>query len=84
MVKVRLSRAGQKKRPFYHITVAPKENARDSGAFIERIGTYDPSQPIDKARVDHDRLAYWKSVGAQVSDRVSKIAKAHAKATKVA
>ncbi len=80
MVKVRLSRAGSKKRPFYHIVVAPKENARDSGAFIERIGIYDPSRPIQEARVNHDRLAYWKGVGAQVSDRVSKVAKQHAQA----
>ena len=79
MVTVRLARAGSKKRPYYHITVLPKTHARDSGAFIERIGTYDPSRPIEEVRLDHDRLAYWTSVGAQVSDRVSKIAKQHAK-----
>ncbi|MEM7607885.1 MAG: 30S ribosomal protein S16 [Myxococcota bacterium] len=78
MVKVRLARAGSKKRPFYHIVVTPKENARD-GSFIEQIGIYDPSRPIEEARVDHDRLAYWTGVGAQVSDRVSKVAKQHAK-----
>ena len=78
MVKVRLSRAGSKKRPFYHIVVTPKENARD-GKFIEEIGIYDPSRPIEEARVDHDRLAYWTGVGAKVSDRVSKVAKQHKK-----
>ena len=76
MVKIRLARFGAKKRPYYHIVVADKARARD-GRFIEQIGTYDPSQPIEKARVDHDRLSYWKDHGAQVSDRVSKVAKAH-------
>lgn len=78
MVKVRLSRAGSKKRPFYHIVVTPKENARD-GKFIEEIGIYDPSRPMEETRVDHDRLAYWMSVGAKVSDRVKKIVKDHKK-----
>lgn len=79
MVRVRLARAGSKKRPFYHIVVTPKENARD-GRFIEEIGIYDPSRPITEARVDTDRLAYWKSVGAQVSIRVNRIVKDIAKA----
>lgn len=78
MVKVRLSRAGSKKRPFYHIVVTPKENSRD-GRFIEEIGIYDPSRPISEARIDRDRLAYWVSVGAKVSDRVHQVAKEHAK-----
>lgn len=79
MVKVRLARAGQKKRPFYHIVVTDKENPRD-GRFIEQVGYYDPAQPITAAKVDHDRLAYWKSVGAQFSSRVGKVALAHKKA----
>jgi len=79
MVKVRLARAGSKKRPFYHLVVTDKENPRD-GRFIEQIGYYDPARPISEARVDHDRLAYWVSVGAQVSPRVHKVAKDHAKA----
>ncbi|MEM1417029.1 MAG: 30S ribosomal protein S16 [Myxococcota bacterium] len=78
MVKVRLARAGAKKRPFYHIVVTDKENPRD-GRFIEQIGIYDPSRPIGEARVDHDRLAYWVGVGAQVSDRVKKVANQHKK-----
>lgn len=79
MVKVRLSRAGAKKRPFYHIVVSDKEKPRDGG-FIERIGMYDPSRPIDEARIDRDRLAYWVSVGAQVSPRVTKVAREHERA----
>lgn len=83
MVKVRLARAGAKKRPYYHIVVTNKENARD-GRFIEQIGTYDPSRPISEARVDEPRLEYWVGVGAQVSDRVRDVIKEHKKATAAA
>ena len=83
MVKVRLSRAGAKKRPYYHIVVSDKEKARD-GRFIEQIGTYDPSRPIEDARVDYPRLDYWVGVGAQVSDRVAHVVKEHRKATAAA
>ncbi len=78
MVKVRLSRAGAKKRPYYHIVVTNKESSRD-GRFIEQIGTYDPSRPIGDARVDYPRLEYWVGVGAQVSDRVASVIKQHRK-----
>lgn len=78
MVKVRLARAGAKKRPYYHIVVTNKENARD-GRFIEQIGTYDPSRPIEDARVDYPRLDYWVGVGAQVSDRVRHVVNQHRK-----
>jgi small subunit ribosomal protein S16 len=70
MVKVRLSRHGAKKRPYYHIVVTDSENRRD-GRYIEQIGTYDPSKPPDEARVAEERLAYWLGVGAQVSDAVA-------------
>lgn len=83
MVKVRLSRFGAKKRPYYHIVVADKESSRD-GRFIEQIGTYDPSQPITAVRIDYDRLNYWKGVGAQLSERVTKICKEHQKAQQAA
>lgn len=78
MVKVRLARAGAKKRPFYHIVVTDKENARD-GRFIERLGIYDPKRPDEDSRIDAERLAYWTGVGAQVSPRVQKLARACAK-----
>lgn len=81
MVKIRLARAGSKKRPFYHIVVADKAKARD-GRFIEQIGLYDPAKPDAEARVDHERLAYWVSVGAQVSPRVTKVSRAAAAAQK--
>lgn len=79
MVKVRLARAGAKKRPYYHIVVTDKEKARD-GRFIEQIGTYDPSRPIEEARVDYPRLDYWIGVGAQVSDRVRHVVNQQKKA----
>lgn len=79
MVKVRLARAGAKKRPYYHIVVTDKEKPRD-GRFIEQIGTYDPSRPIGEASVDHARLEYWVGVGAKVSDRVRDVVKEQKKA----
>ncbi len=83
MVKVRLSRAGAKKRPYYHIVVTDKEKPRD-GRFIEQIGTYDPSRPIAEASVDQARLEYWVGVGAQISDRVRDVVKEHNKAVAAA
>lgn len=80
MVKVRLARAGAKKRPYYHIIVTDKENARD-GRFIEQIGTYDPSRPIEEAKVNYPRLDYWVGVGAQISDRVRHVVNQHKKTT---
>jgi small subunit ribosomal protein S16 len=72
MVRVRLARAGAKKRPFYHIIVTDKEKPRD-GRFMERIGLYDPSRPISEVRIDQGRLDYWVQRGARVSERVHKI-----------
>ncbi|MDB5506996.1 MAG: hypothetical protein JWR75_1634 [Devosia sp.] len=71
-LKLRLARAGTKKRPFYHIVVADARSPRD-GRFIEKLGTYDPL--LDKAdagriKFDTERAAHWLSVGAQPTDRV--------------
>lgn len=79
MVKVRLARAGAKKRPYYHIVVTDMESPRD-GRFIEQIGTYDPSRPIGEVVLKYDRLDYWTGRGAQVSPRVSKVVRDHKKA----
>jgi len=83
MVKVRLARAGAKKRPYYHIVVTDKEKPR-AGRFIEQIGTYDPSRPIGEASVNQARLDYWVGVGAQVSDRVRDVVKEHNEAVAAA
>jgi small subunit ribosomal protein S16 len=76
MVTIRLARGGAKKKPFYHITVSDSRRARD-GRFIERIGFFNPMAKgqEERLRLDLDRMAYWQSEGAQVSDRVSNLAK---------
>ncbi len=77
MLTIRLSRGGAKKRPFYHITVSDSRKARD-GRFIERIGFFNPRAKgqEERLRLDRDRMAYWQSQGAQLSPRVSTLAKA--------
>lgn len=76
MVTIRLSRGGAKKKPFYHITVSDSRKSRD-GRFIERIGFFNPSArgKEERLRLDLDRMAFWQSQGAQVSPRVSSLAK---------
>ena len=71
-LRIRLSRGGAKKRPFYRIVVADVRRPRD-GHFIERLGTYNPLLPRDsEARVTlkEDRIKHWLSVGAKPTDRV--------------
>ncbi len=73
-VKIRLSRAGTKKRPFYRVVVADVRKPRD-GRFIERVGTYDPLLPKDdpdRVKLKLDRIKYWLGEGAQPTDRVGK------------
>ena len=76
MVKVRLSRGGSKKRPFYHIVATNSRSSRD-GKYIERLGFYNPDATgqDEDIKIDQERLTYWESVGAQVSDRVQNIIK---------
>jgi small subunit ribosomal protein S16 len=76
MVTIRLARSGSKKRPFYHLTVTDSRNARD-GRFIERVGFFNPIArgQEERLRVDNDRIDYWVSKGAQVSDRVASLVK---------
>jgi small subunit ribosomal protein S16 len=76
MVKIRLARAGAKKRPFYHVVATESRSARD-GRFIERLGFYNPNAKgaekllmLDRARIDH-----WKQQGAQISERVAHLLK---------
>ncbi len=71
MVKIRLSRGGAKKHPFYHIVVTDVRKPRD-GRKIERIGFFNPVArgQEERLRVDLERVEYWKGIGAQLSDRV--------------
>jgi small subunit ribosomal protein S16 len=70
-LKIRLARAGAKKRPYYRIVVADSKSPRD-GRYIEKVGTYNPLLPRDGERVKlvEDRIKHWMSVGAQPTDRV--------------
>jgi small subunit ribosomal protein S16 len=71
MVKIRLSRGGAKKKPFYHIVVSDSRRARD-GRNIERVGFFNPVArgQEERLRLNLERVDYWTGVGAQVSDRV--------------
>ena len=69
---VRLTRIGRKKQPFYRIVVTDSRKRRNGG-FIETIGFYNPLKESDNIKFDAERLAYWKSVGAKLSDRVAQI-----------
>ena len=72
-VKIRMTRGGAKKRPYYRIVVADSRSPRD-GRFIEKIGSYDPMLPKDRERVqlDVERVKYWLSHGATPSDRCAR------------
>jgi small subunit ribosomal protein S16 len=72
MVKIRLARAGAKKRPFYHLVATDSRNPRDS-KFLERLGYYNPMAVggEQKLVVDKARMEYWQQKGAQVSERVA-------------
>jgi small subunit ribosomal protein S16 len=73
-VKIRLSRGGTKKRPYYYIVVADSTSPRD-GRYIEQIGTHNPLLPKDnpeRVKLNVERVQHWLSVGAQPTDRVSR------------
>ena len=76
MVIIRLARSGAKKNPYYFITVADQRRPRD-GAFIERLGFFNPSASgnEERLRIDLEKIEEWISKGAQVSDRVNSLVK---------
>ena len=69
---VRLTRMGRKKKPFYRIVVTDSRKRRDSG-WIESIGYYNPMTEPEVIKFDEERLKYWTSVGAKMSERVKRI-----------
>ena len=81
MVSIRLSRAGAKKRPFYHLVVTDSRNGRD-GRYIERLGFFNPvgKESEENLRIDLGRIDYWIGQGAQPSDRVKSLIKTQRKA----
>jgi small subunit ribosomal protein S16 len=73
-LKIRLARAGAKKRPYYHIVVADSRSPRD-GRFIEKLGSYNPMLPAehaDRIRLVEPRITHWLSEGAIATERVAR------------
>ncbi|HYR02478.1 MAG TPA: 30S ribosomal protein S16 [Syntrophobacteria bacterium] len=73
-VRIRLSRMGSKKRPFYRIVVADSRAPRD-GRFVEVIGTYNPRTEPVEVQVDPERLQTWLEQGAEPTDTVRSLLK---------
>jgi len=72
MVRIRLTRLGAKKRPFYRVVVADSRSPRD-GRFIEQVGHYNPMTEPRTVQLQLDRVDYWLSVGASPSDTVGRL-----------
>ncbi len=73
-LKIRLSRAGAKKRPYYHIVIADSRSPRD-GRFLEKVGSYNPMLPAqheDRVRLEGERIQHWVGQGALPTERVAK------------
>jgi len=80
MVKIRLSRGGAPKRPFYHVVITDSRSPRD-GRSLERVGFYNPvaTGKEIKLQIDTARVAHWMAQGAQPSDKVAYLLKQAAK-----
>jgi small subunit ribosomal protein S16 len=76
MVIIRLSRGGANKQPFYRVVVTDSRSARD-GRYLEQVGYFNPvaKGKAVKLKLEQDRIAYWVSVGAQLSKRVGELLK---------
>ena len=72
--KIRLARAGAKKRPFYQVVVADERCRRD-GRFIENMGTYDPTKNPAAVKLNEEKILAWLGKGAQPTDTVRQILK---------
>lgn len=72
--KIRLARAGAKKRPFYQIVVADERSRRD-GRFIENMGTYDPTKNPAAVKLNEEKIIAWLGKGAQPTDTVRQLLK---------
>jgi len=78
-VRIRLTRMGRKKKPFYRIVVANSESKRD-GKFLEVVGTYDPMQQPAAITIHREKLQNWLDQGAQPTDTVKNLLKMAASA----
>jgi small subunit ribosomal protein S16 len=73
-LKIRLARAGAKKRPYYHIVLADSRSPRD-GRFLEKLGSYNPMLPAeheDRVHLSAERIQHWLGQGAVATDRVAR------------
>jgi small subunit ribosomal protein S16 len=73
-VKLRLTRVGAKKKPFYRVVVADSRSPRD-GRFIENVGTYDPNPEPPVIQLNAERIQHWLSKGAKPSETVAHLFK---------
>ncbi len=71
-------RTGAKKKPSYRVVVKEKQSKRD-GAYLENLGTYNPTRQPADIQLKHDRIRYWMDQGAQPTETVSRLIKASAK-----
>ena len=69
---IRLARVGARKQPYYRVVVIEKDRARN-GRSIEVVGTYNPRTSPATVNLKHERIAHWRSVGAQFSPTVAKL-----------
>lgn len=72
MLKIRLTRMGDKKSPFYRVVVADSRCARN-GNFVEILGTYNPLKQPAEVKLDKERVEYWLGVGAQLTDTAKEL-----------
>jgi len=78
LLAIRLMRTGAKKRPSYRIVVKEKQSKRD-GAYLENLGTYNPTRDPAEIKLNAERVRYWIEKGAQPTDTVRRLIKANAK-----
>lgn len=80
MIVIRLSRTGNKKRPFYHVVLADKKSPRD-GRYVERLGFFNPIASGDaiEMKLNLERIEYWITNGAQISGKVNYLIKKYKK-----
>ena len=79
MLAIKLMRTGAKKKPSYRVVVKEKQSKRD-GAYLENLGTYNPTRNPAEIKLDLTRVTYWIEKGAQPTETVNRIIKASAKA----
>ena len=83
MLAIRLMRMGAKQAPSYRVIVKEKLSKRD-GAYIEKVGFYDPTRDPAEVRLDMERVSYWMSKGAQPTDTVRELIKTYARTQQAA